>query len=51
MQNKIKMHDKIKMHKKINKRDWGFKWAVDLINGPDQIKRQMLKAVRSKSKG
>lgn len=27
------------------------KWAIDLINGPDQIKRQTLQAVRSKPKG
>jgi len=39
MQNKIKMH---KENKKEMKETGDSKWVVDFINGPDQIKRQML---------
>jgi hypothetical protein len=42
MQNKIKMHNKIEMHKENKKeiKETGdSEWAVDLINGSDQIKR------------
>jgi len=45
------MHKENKKNKKEVKEIGDSKWAVDLINGPDQIKRQMLQAVRSKSKG